>query len=86
VKLHWDNNYGDYKYFTGMAKEYKEEGRKVYEFAEFLREAAEDIKNEVIHNPETASQEAKLFIDDAGSLWRVNWDEIAKAYYDEVEE
>jgi hypothetical protein len=86
VKLHWDNNYGDYQHFTGEAKRYKKAGKPVWEFADYLKETAEDIKHNVIHEPEKATKEARYFVDDVGSFERVDWTEIAEAYYQEVEE
>lgn len=84
IKLHWDNNEGDYNFFTGEAKRFKNSGRSISEFADFLKDTAEEIQDIVINRPEEASKEARLFILDVGSLWRVDWDEIADAYYDEV--
>ncbi len=83
VKLHWDNNEGDYHYFTAQAKTFKEAGETTYAFADFLKARAEEIKDMVMEGD--ARQEAKDFIDDVGSLWRVDWVEIAEAYYNEVE-
>jgi len=83
VKLHWDNNEGDYHYFTDQAKEYKNAGKSSYEFADFLKDKADEIKDMVINGD--ANEEAKSFIDDVGSLWRVDWVEIAEEYYNEVE-
>ena len=86
VKLHWDNNEGDYRFFTDEAKRFKKEGKSAFEFAEFLEEQAEEIQEQVINNPEQATQEAKMFIQDTGSLWRVDWREIAEAYFQDIEE
>lgn len=83
VKLHWDNNEGDYRYFTEQAKKFKEAGETTYAFADFLKARAEEIQESVIEGE--ATKEAKLFIQDVGSLWRVDWVEIAEAYYNEVE-
>ena len=84
VKLHWDNNEGDYRYFSGRASDFKEADKKLIEFADFLKAQAEDIYKAVEDG--TATKEAKLFVSDVGSLWRVNWLEIAEDYYDGVEE
>lgn len=84
VKLHWDNNEGDYKYFTGEAKRFKGRGKEVYEFADFLKEQAEEIKHNVIYGEST--EEAKLFIDDVGDINDVDWQELAEDYYKEVDE
>jgi len=82
VKLHWDNNVGDYNYFTGTAKRFLKEGKPSYEFADFLKQQAEEIEESVYEG--NASEEAKNFMRDVGSLWRVDWDEIAKAYYEDI--
>jgi hypothetical protein len=84
VKLHWDNNEGDYNYFTGQAKEFKDSGKDAFEFADFLKETAEEIADQVKEGEGT--EEAKNFVEDVGSLWRVDWNEIAKAYYEELNE
>jgi len=85
VKLHWDNNHGDYDFFTGEAKRFKKAGKKVYEFADFLKQKAEEVYYTVL-NEGNATKEGYLFVSDVGSLWRVNWDEIAKAYFEDLEE
>lgn len=85
VKLHWDNNEGDYNFFTQNAKDFKREGKEVFEFADFLKEEAETVY-EIVFDENGGTEEAKLFVKDVGSLWRVNWIEIAEAYYREVEE
>jgi hypothetical protein len=85
VKLHWDNNKGDYTYLTEEAKKQKKQGLEVFKFADFLKDYAEDIFHSVIFDG-IGTGEAKLFVADVGSLWRVDWIEIAEAYYKEVEE
>ena len=85
VRLHWDNNQDDYDFIMSEAKKHIERGEPVYRFADFLKEIAEDIQDTVI-NEKSATHEARLFIQDVGSLWRVNWLEIAERYYDEIAE
>lgn len=87
VKLHWDNNQGDYNYFTNTAREFKEGGKTVAEFSDWIHERAEEIFDVVLGNEEgvTPNQEQMMFVTDVGSLWRVNWFEIAEAYFSEVE-
>jgi hypothetical protein len=84
VKLHWDNNEGDYNYFMDEARRFQRRGKESYVFADFLKESAEEIKEAVLSG--NATEEAKMFIDDVGSLWRVDWNEIAEAYYEDVKE
>lgn len=86
VKLHWDNNEGDYIFFTAEARRQKGEGVSAFEFAEFLKEQAEDIFDTVINGQTPHNEGARLFVADVGSLWRVNWIEIAEAYYEEIDE
>ena len=81
----WDNNQGDYEYFTKEAKEWKEAGDTVNDFAEFLKYSYEELKEMVVKGYPT-TEEGKNMVFDVGSDWRVNWTEIAQAYYDEVEE
>jgi len=83
VKLHWDNNQGDVEFFSQNAKEFKESGKSMKEFADWLRNQADDIQHSVLFE-EHSSKEAKLFVEDVGSFWRVNWHEIAESYYKEV--
>jgi len=79
VKLHWDNNEGDNKFFNTEARAFKNHNKSVGLFADWLKAQAEEIQESVLNG--TATEEAKMFIKDAGSLWRVNWIEIAEAYY-----
>ena len=83
VKLHWDNNEGDYNYLTNEAKRFKTKGKTDYEFANFLEDYAKQVYDSVIEG--NATPEGKLFLEDVGSLWRVDWEEIAQGYYNDVE-
>lgn len=84
VKLHWDNTYGDYLFFSELAKEYFTRGDAVYVFADRLKEEYDQIKESVFDGE--ATKEAKMMVQDVGSDWRVEWVEIANAYYDEFRE
>jgi len=84
VKLHWDNNEADYKYYTEHAKEHKERGNSVFSFGRWLEEHYNDIFESVIEGKGT--EEGKLMVTDCGDALDVNWLEIAEAYYAEVEE
>ena len=84
VKLHWDNTEIDQNFFMHHAKQHREKKLEAYVFADFLKAQAEDIYHEVFEGHGTEA--GKLFVQDVGSLWRVNWLEIAEAYYNEVEE
>ena len=83
VRLHWDNNEGDYRHMTEEAKNYKKAGKSIREFADYMKETAEEIQDIVIEGQ--GNEEQKSFMHDVGSLWRVNWYEIAESYYNEVE-
>ncbi len=81
VKLWWGNNEGDQKYFSEQADEFRKAGKPVYEFADFLKEQAEEIEENVYDGE--ANEVAKSMMKDVGSLWRVDWNEIAQSYYDD---
>lgn len=83
VKLHWDNTQGDYEYFSGQAKEFKESGRPSYEFEDFLKETYEEMHDNVIEGQ--GNEASKNMVRDVGNGVDVNWREIADAYYNEVE-
>jgi len=74
--LHLSNNEGDYKYISEMA-----EKMSIEELAKFLKEYVTQIK-EMVYIGE-ANSEAKRLIEDLGSLWRVNWLEVAKGFKEE---
>lgn len=80
VYLHWSNNEGDYNHFMEVAKEYHDKGRRISEFAGYLEERAEEIQEMVMSGE--ATQEAKYFMQDVGSLWRVDWMEVATAFWE----
>ncbi|GAH47822.1 unnamed protein product [marine sediment metagenome] len=81
VKLHWDNNQGDYNYFQEQCREYMKANKPSWEFADYLKEIGEEIFQSIIEG--NANEEAKMMIQDVGNMNDVNWDEIAKAYYEE---
>ena len=83
VKLHWDSNEGDYISYNSEAKEYKTHGSTLYEFSEFLRESYDELEQTVMDG--VATEEAKRMVQDVGSAWRVDWREIAEAYYNDVD-
>lgn len=88
VKLHWDNNKGDYDFFTENAKKFKEAKKEIHEFGDFLKEQAEEIFNMVFECAESeskANHEAVMFMQDVRDLDEVDWYELAEAYYQEVE-
>lgn len=82
VYLHWSNNEGDYNHFLEVAKKYHDEEKRIREFADYLEERAEEIQQSVMD--EEATKEAKMFMIDVGSLWRVDWMEIAVAFWEEI--
>lgn len=84
VKLNWDNNEGDYRYFTEQAREYLENDKPVHEFADFLKEAYEQMFDDVVEG--NATEAAKNMVRDVGNGHDVDWHEIAEAYYSEEKE
>lgn len=83
VRLHWDNNQGDQEYFSEQAKEFKESGKEVYEFEDFLKENYEEMYDSVVDGEGTEA--GKNMAKDVGNGVDVNWREIAQAYYGDVE-
>jgi hypothetical protein len=84
VKLHWDNNQGDYDFFTGNAKEFLKEKKPLHEFADFLKEQYDEMFEGVVEG--AATEPAKMMVRDVGNAHDVDWREIAQAYYDEEKE
>jgi hypothetical protein len=64
VKLHWDNNEGDYRYFSREAKRFKGL-REAREFGIFLKDSYAEIFDSVIEG--NATEEAKLMVRDVGN-------------------
>lgn len=85
VRLHWDNNEGDYKYFMEQAERFYSRNRSVCEFADFLKETYEEIHENVVMRGE-GTQEARYMVSDVGNGSDVDWYEIAESYYNEIEE
>jgi len=84
VKLHWDNYPGDVVYYTEQAKEFKKANKALWEFAEFLSDSYDEIFDSVIEGK--ATDEAKLMVRDVGNGDDVDWQEIAEAYFEGVNE
>ena len=84
VKLHWDNNEGDYHEMTRQAKIHKGHGASRGAFADYLKDQWEEIFQSVIDGQ--ATEAAKLMVQDVGNGADVDWYEIAHAYYEEVDE
>jgi hypothetical protein len=83
VKLWWDNSQGDQEHFSEEANEFRKEGKAVHEFADQLKSEYEEMEESVFDG--NGTKQAKDMVKDVGSSWRVNWVEIAKAYYEESE-
>jgi hypothetical protein len=80
-KLHIDNNEGDYNYWQDKAR--KSQGLAA--LADELKEWAEEVWDTVL-NSDNASHEAKMMVSDVGSLWRVDFHDIAETLKDEQAE
>jgi len=72
VKLHWDNNQGDYESLIDRTRQMKKQGKSPYNLASELKEYAEEAFNMMFEGQKLPEQTAH-FINDVGSLWRVNW-------------
>jgi len=80
-KLHIDNNEGDYNHWQERTREAED----IAALADEMKEWAEEIWGLVIDGSD-ASKEARLLVDDVGSLWRVDFYEIARSLRDEQTE
>ena len=55
------------------------------ELGQSLRSWCEDMLNTVFHTPDETTKEMRMMACDVGSLWRVNWDEIAKNWLEDFD-
>jgi hypothetical protein len=93
--LHFDNDEGTYRIrldLMAQAREMAEErdteilteeqSTRFY-LADLLKDFVEDEAERVTHDPENASEWGRMMLSDVGSVWRVEWDEIARNYLSE---
>jgi len=74
LSLHIANNEGDYL----LWEERKEETDDQYSLAKELQEWTEEVFADVIGGEEV-TQEARLFVDDIGSHWRIDYIAVAES-------
>ena len=86
ASLHLDNDENTYT----MAREWAGEiatgtalAHARVRLADTLREFFEDRASAVTHDPGNAVEWDRMMVADVGSLWRVDWYEIADGIYDE---
>jgi len=87
--LHLDNNQGTYEMSHRWAAEcargdYGE--FPAFQLADHLKAFFASSAISVTHYPEEASEWDRMMLSDVGSLWRVEWDEIARVILSEEEE
>ena len=76
----WINNeQGFQETILDMARESIKNHEKAYEFAETLKEYIDDMWEDFFDDPATYTSYG-LFIKDVGSLWRVDWFELAEEF------
>jgi hypothetical protein len=90
VKLHLDNTEGWQKHVYNLAEEILET-KEVLELdndslnsmlAEQIEEFVTELKEQAFEQPTPSSEE--LMVRDVGSFWRVDYLEIARAFFEEV--
>lgn len=79
VYVNWSNNKCDYQLMTETASKLT-----LHELAEFMKDDADQILQRVLDKE--ANEASCRFIADVGSLDRVNWEEVARAFKGEVNE
>ena len=73
VALHIDNDQG----MQEMVWEYAK-GKESHEIEPYIRDIVEDIFRNVFDG--STNEHAARMVEDIGSLWRVDWREVAKHY------
>jgi len=88
VNLHLTNNEGDYLAACEAAERivdaYESGADQREQMAEWVKNWAEEVQQSVIYPDWEPTKEARLFVADAGSLWRVDWYEIADGFIEEA--
>ena len=90
VMLHLDNHRGLYHEYHELFKDCldKYEAKQlVWKFSDHLREWVEDMLSPRFWRIELDGQMpewAESMMTDVGSLWRVNWDEIARSITEDI--
>jgi len=76
VSLHINNCEG----FQNIVTEMKDESKDVHELALKLREFFEQLESDAMDHE--VNRETKIMFTDIGSLWRVDWQEVAESFYE----
>ncbi|REK25894.1 MAG: hypothetical protein DWQ40_00280 [Actinobacteria bacterium] len=93
ANLHWSSNEGDYElirewaeYLAGPVPNWYTKDEAVADLAERLQKYAEEIYGMVVGNDYglTGDRPAVLFVSDVGSLWRIDFHEIAEHWIADV--
>lgn len=77
MALHIDNDEG----FQNEVYELAENHTELYEFEKALQDFVEEIVDTFFSHPDLQNHGTGLMIQDIGSMWRVNWREIAEHYH-----
>jgi len=91
VNLHLSNNEGDYSYMLELANDaldmYEETEAQVGHLAYAIETHCDDIVYSVTHPEDgAATDEARMFVADVGSLWRVDFYDIAERWLQDARE
>ena len=82
--LHLSNTESTYYYWNEQAEEIFAEADTyriaVNRLAHAMAQAVEEVAGSVFYEPEEATPGGRMMLADVGSLWRVNWFEIAGAW------
>lgn len=78
LNLWLSNDEGLYNLVKERLNEIDSSKKFEHELWDGLEELVDELKEEAENN-----KELKKMFDDVGSLWRVNWEEIAKAFMEE---
>jgi hypothetical protein len=96
LNLHISNNEGDYRYFTEQAHDfvaaYEDDDAEatregaIWDFARMLEDWTNEVVGMVVAG-ELTNEEARNLVSDIGSVWRIDFEEIAAGWIDtEIEE
>ena len=81
LKLHFDNDQKFYNYIYEQLADFKKRKCNRITFEDFIKGFAEDIYHEFFYT-DKAPESYKNLVQDVGSLWRVNWNELVQIYWE----
>ena len=76
------NTEGDYNYWLEKAKASDD----INELAEKMKEYLQDLKQDIIDNPENTTKEARNMLMDIGEIENIDYYEVAKGFFEEAKE